>query len=139
MTGKRHDPSHRLGELQLAIMRVLWGLGEATVADVHRLLEPERGLAPTTVATMLSKMETKGVVDHRTEGRRYVYRPIVSEEQVRSTMLGELTDRVFRGDVTALVSHLLASGEVDAGELAHLRELIDRHEQELGEEEGEKR
>ena len=82
---------YRLGDLQLAIMRVLWERGEAAVAEVHAALEDERGLAPTTIATMLTKMEDKGVVAHRSEGRRFVYRPTVSEEAVQREMLAELT------------------------------------------------
>lgn len=119
---------NRLGDLQLAIMRVLWERGEAAVADVHAAIEPERGLAPTTIATMLTKMEDKGVVTHRIEGRRYIYRPTVSEEAVQREMLAELTERLFLGDVAAVVSTLLAERDVDAGELAALRELIDQHQ-----------
>lgn len=115
---------HRLGDLQLAIMRVLWRGGEASVTDVHGALEAERGLAPTTIATMLRKMEDKGVVTHRTEGRKFLYRPTVSEAAVRRTMVGELTDRLFRGEVTALVSHLLAEHEIDTEELERLRALV---------------
>jgi len=114
----------RLGDLQLAIMRVLWSGGEASVADVHAALEEERGLAPTTIATMLKKMEAKGVVTHRTEGRRFLYRPSVTEAAVRRTMVGDVTDRLFRGEVTALVSHLLAEHEIDADELERLKHLI---------------
>jgi len=51
-----------LGDLQSAIMRILWQRGEASVNDVHSTLLDERGLAPTTIATMLKKMEAKGVV-----------------------------------------------------------------------------
>ncbi|MEM7050891.1 MAG: BlaI/MecI/CopY family transcriptional regulator [Acidobacteriota bacterium] len=120
----------RLGDLQLAIMRVLWGRREATVSDVHRALAEERGLAPTTIATMLTKMETKGVVDHRTEGRRFVYRPLVSEREIRRAMLGDLTERLFAGDVTAVVSHLLAENEVDPRELSELRRMIEDYENE---------
>lgn len=121
------NPIHQLGDLQLAIMRVLWARGEAVVAEVHAALEPERGLAPTTIATMLSKMEDKGVVVHRTEGRRFVYQPTVSEGEVRKSMLADLTQRLFLGDVTAVVSQLLDAAEVDADELAQLRALIARH------------
>lgn len=118
------ETSHHLGDLQLAIMRVLWNRGEATVAEVHETLEPERGLALTTIATMLTKMEKKGVVDHRAEGRRFIFRPQVSEEQVRRSMVADLTSQLFRGDVTALVNHLLAEHEIDARELAQLRKQI---------------
>ena len=113
-----------LGDLQLAIMRELWSRGEATVTDVHGALRQTRGLAPTTVATMLKKMETKGVVGHRTEGRRFVYHPTVSEEQVTRSMVANLTGRLFRGDVRALVSHLVSEHEIDSDELDDLRRIL---------------
>ena len=121
---------HSLGDLQLAIMRVLWERGEGSVMDVYHALLEERGLAPTTIATMLTKMEKKGVLHHRTEGRRYIYTPQVSEGQVRRTMVSELRDRLFGGDTGALVSHLIAEHEVDAEELERLRTLIDTKEEE---------
>ncbi len=126
------ETAHQLGDLQLAIMRVLWSRGESTVAEVHEALEGERGLALTTIATMLMKMEKKGVVDHRADGRRFIYHPTVSEGQVRRSMVADLTAQLFGGDVTALVSHLLAEHDIEAGELAELRERIAaaaRHEE----------
>ena len=122
--------THHLGELQLAIMRVLWERREATVADVHRLLERPWRRALTTVATMLSKMERKGVVKHRVEGRQFVYEPTVSEREVRRSMVSDLTQRLFEGDVTALVSHLIDEQDIDAEELASLRELLERRDPE---------
>ena len=116
-----------LGELQYAIMRVLWDAGEATVAEVHaRLTDDDKERAPTTIATMLTKLERKGVVDHRTEGRQFVYRPLVSETEVARTMVNDLTERVFQGDVSALVSHLLTEQEIDTGELSKLMEAVNR-------------
>jgi BlaI family penicillinase repressor len=119
---------HTLGELQHAIMRVLWDRSEATVADVHGALLPERGLAPTTIATMLRKMEDKGVVAHRVEGRQFVYLPLVSEHEVRSSMVGELLDRLFAGDPAALVSHLVADHAIEGAEIERLRALLDESE-----------
>jgi predicted transcriptional regulator len=121
------DKTHHLGELQYAIMRVLWEEGEASAARVLEALGKKHRRAPTTIATMLTKMERKGVVDHRVEGRVFVYRPTVSREDVHRTMVGDLMDRLFEGDVTALVSHLLTEREVDQGELARLSRLIAEH------------
>lgn len=118
---------HILGDLQHAIMRVLWAEGEATVARVQEALEEERDRALTTIATMLVKMEKKGIVAHRSEGRQFVYRPLVSEADVQRSMVGELTDMLFGGDVTALVSHLLTEQEIDDKELARLKALIAEH------------
>ncbi len=115
---------HRLGDLQLAIMRYLWQRGEATVAGVHEVLHPARGLALTTIATMLRKMEEKGVVAHRAEGRQFIYRPTVAEHDVQTSMIGDLIERLFDGDAKALLSHLVHEGEIDTDELAELQELI---------------
>ena len=116
--------SHQLADLQYAIMRVLWNEGEASVARVQEALGPDRARALTTIATMLAKMEKKGVVAHRTVGRQFLFRAKISEADVRRSMVGELTRRLFRGDAAALVSHLLAEEEIDRGELDRIKALI---------------
>ena len=113
-----------LGELQLAILRVLWSCGEATASDVHAAQHAERGLAPTTIATMLKKMEKRGLVGHREDGRRFIYRPAVTEEAVTRSMVADLTDRLFDGKASELMGHLLAEHDIDRAELAELNRLI---------------
>lgn len=116
-----------LGELQLAVMRVLWRQGEATAAEVQAALEPQRALAITTVSTILSRLEKRALVGHRAEGRVFVYRARVSEPQVRTSMVRSLVDLLFRGDATALVSQLLEARELSPGDVERMRALIDAH------------
>ncbi len=115
----------QLSDVQLAILRVLWEMGRGTVADVHRALPDERDLASSTVATLLSRMEKRRLVTHDTEGRKFVYRPLVSEHEVRSEVLETVTDGLFEGDVTALVSHLLDPKSVKSGDLDRVQALLD--------------
>ena len=122
---------HQLTDLQVAIMRVLWDRREATVADIHEALLPDRGLAPTTVATLLSRLEKRGIVKHRSASRQYVYYPTVSEGEVRRSMVSDLAERLFDGDVAELVSHLLSEREMSAGDLEKVKELIASHEARL--------
>ncbi|MEW6746203.1 MAG: BlaI/MecI/CopY family transcriptional regulator [Planctomycetota bacterium] len=119
---------YSLSELQLALMRILWDRGEATVGQVHEALRKRRRLAVTTVATLLSRLEKKKLLSHRTEGRQFVYRPRVSETQVCGSMVADLAERVFEGDIAALVSHLLSSRQVTAGDLEKVRNLIEAEE-----------
>lgn len=125
---------HELTELQITILRLLWDKGEATVAAIWEALHADRGLAQTTVATLLTRLERRGVVTRRTENRQYVYRALVTEAEVRRSMVGDLTERLFEGDVTALVNHLLSSQEIAPGDLARLRTLIDNAESRTQEE-----
>ena len=116
--------THQLTALQLSMLRVLWDRGEATVTDIWEALHEERGLAQTTLATMLSRLERRGVVTHRTQARQFVYRALVSESEVRHSMVSELTGRLFEGDVPALVSHLLTAQDVSPGDRARIREML---------------
>ena len=122
----------QLTPLQLAVMRSLWARGEARVAEVHADLAPTHGLATTTVATLLSRLEARGVVDHRSEGRQYVYRPLVGEDEARHSMVSELSERLFEGDLTRLVSHLLEEHQMRPGDLAKVRKMIEEHERSGG-------
>ena len=116
-------PGIRLGDLQLRIMRVLWDLEAATVSEVQRQLG-RPPLAYTTVATMLRKLEERGLVDHSEEGRKFLYRARVSMPEVTRSMTGDLVDRLFDGSLTDAVSHLLDSRGVSADELDRLERMI---------------
>ena len=117
-----------LTDLQLAILRVLWDRGSATAAEITGALKSSRGLAQQTIATILSRLERRGIVRHKTRQRQYIYSAVLSEPDARRTMLAELTDRVFEGDVAALVSQLLSAREMSAGDLARVKALISAHE-----------
>ena len=118
-----NQPTYRLGDLQLRIMRVLWKSGPATVAEVKRQLGGNR-LAYTTVATMLRKMEDRGLLRHCQKGRTFIYQPVVSAEEVTRSMTHDLVDRLFEGDLADAVAHLLETREVSRQELARLERLI---------------
>jgi BlaI family penicillinase repressor len=121
----------RLTAPQLEIMRVLWDRTEATVVEIHQSLRAERPLAPTTIATLLSRLEKRGLVTYRTEGRQYVYRAVLQEQEARKHALVEVTRGLFAGDVATMVSQLLSSHELRPGDLVKVRALIEAKEQEL--------
>lgn len=113
-----------LSDLQMRVMRAVWARGEATAAEVQAALAAERRLAPTTVATVLSRLEKQGLVGHRAVGRTFYYRALVTEAEVRRSMVAELLERAFAGDPAALVSHLLAENEITPDEVDAARKLL---------------
>jgi BlaI family penicillinase repressor len=120
MTDER---TYRLGHLQLRIMRVLWKLGPTSVAGVQEKLDGDR-LAYTTVATMLRKMEDRGLVGHRRHDRRFIYEAAVSADDVTRSMADDLVDRLFEGSLADAVSHLLETRDIGPQELARLERLV---------------
>jgi predicted transcriptional regulator len=117
---------YRLGDLQLRIMQVLWDGAPLAVTEVQQRLGGS-ALAYTTIATMLRKMEQRGLVSHREEGRRFVYQADVSADLVTRSMASDLVDRLFSGSLAETMSHLLETREVSRSELKQLQELIEKH------------
>lgn len=124
----------QLTELQVAILRVLWDLGEASVVAVHEVLREERSVAESTIATLLSRMERKQLVNHRTEGRVYRYRAQVSEAEVSQVVTREyaaLASRLTSRGISALLGSLLGTTEVTAADLEQAAKLIQSKADEL--------
>lgn len=129
--------SYPLTELQLAILDVLWRTGEASVLDIHDDLREDRRVAQSTISTLLARLEERGYVAHREEGRKYVYRAAVDREDLRRQMaegFREHTRPLFHSEVGLLVSHLLAGSDVTPEDLDEARAILARMEEDLREE-----
>ncbi len=116
--------SVHLTDLQLAIVRILWAKGESSVLEVQEGLAATRRLAQTTVATLLTRLEKRGVVSHRTVGRQFVYRAMVTEPEVRRSMVGELTESLFQGRSSELIGHVISERKIGPAELGEIKRII---------------
>jgi BlaI family transcriptional regulator, penicillinase repressor len=108
----------------LKILKQLWESSESSAAEIHASVGVTADLAFTTIATMLRKMEQRQLIAHRTEGRAFIYRALISENEVSKSMSQDLLDRLFEGSVASLMSHLLATHNVSPDELKRLEELV---------------
>ena len=120
-----NDDQVSLSALQLSLMRALWSAGQATAAEMVLALREERALAHTTVSTLLTRLEKRGVVEAERQGRQVVYRPAISESQVRQSMVSGLLANLFEGRASDLLSHLIKRDEIDPEDLARIRKLLD--------------
>lgn len=123
-------PFEQLGELQQAVLRILWERGGSSVQEVVKALADERQLAYTTVLTTLQNLEKAGWVKHSHRGKAYVYRPTRTRDQAGASSLRAFIQRVFAGDPKLLFQTLIENEPLTPDELARLRAMIDakRHE-----------
>ena len=119
----------RLGRIELEIMHVVWDKGRATVQEVKDALSVTHPAAYSTFLTMMRTLEQKGILKHdmHEDGRTYVYRPLVSREEVSTSMLQDIYHRVFRGSSERLLDAaktLFRTEEITPEEVQRLRRLI---------------
>lgn len=114
----------RSGDLQIAVMQVLWEQGRATLAEIRAALRRDRPLAATTVATVLSRLVRSGLVSRRSGDGAHVYAPKIDREDFRRLETRSFIERLFGGHATDLIAHLVRESEIDDDELAQLRTLL---------------
>jgi predicted transcriptional regulator len=111
-------------EGELAILRVLWGRGPATVRDVHEVLSRTKDTAYTTVLKMLTIMAEKGLVTRDETERSHRYAPAHPEPLVQASLVKDLMHRAFGGSALSLVQSALDAEGADPAELDAIAKLI---------------
>ena len=115
-------------ELELEILKVLWGEADLPVRDVRMRLEEQakRILTHSSVITMLNIMVRKGYLRRRKQGKAFLFSPRVDKRNVSGGIVGDLVARLFDGSPSAMMLNLLETADLDSAELSELRKLINR-------------
>jgi predicted transcriptional regulator len=116
--------SNTLTEAELRLMKILWRRGESAVTDLVAALPEGEPLAYNSVLTTIRILEQKGYVEHRQEGRAFVYRPSVAEDEASRTEVRNVLGRFFGNSREQLVLSLLGDDEIGAEELQRLKDAI---------------
>jgi BlaI family penicillinase repressor len=110
------------------VLRLVWQLGEATVQQVCTALPAGRNVTYKTVLTVLRRLEEKGYLRHKIEGKAHIFLPAVRQEQVVKRTVLDFLDRLFGGDPRPLMQFLAEDGRIDAQDIERLRNLIEKSE-----------
>ncbi len=120
-------------DAELDVLRVIWDEGSTTIRAIADRLYPDGGTSEyATVQKLLERLEDKGHVAHRTEGRTNVYRARMGRDDLVARRLRETAEQLCDGSLTPLLTHLVSAGRLSAEELRDLRQLVDRLSRETG-------
>jgi BlaI family penicillinase repressor len=108
------------------VLRLVWQLGEATVQQVCDALPAGRKVAYKTVQTLLRRLEGKGYLRHKIEGKAHIFVPAVQQEQVVKRTVLDFLNRLFGGDPRPLMQFLAEDGQIDAEDIEELRKWIEK-------------
>lgn len=117
-----------LSKAELEVARIVWRRGGSTVRDVLEGLPADRGIDFKTVQTYLRRLEAKGYLQSKREGRTLIYRPRVRATTVTRQLVNDFLDRLFDGEALPLVQCLIQEKGFSPDEIRQLRALLDQHE-----------
>ena len=121
----RIDRKPRLSPAETEILSLVWKCGKATVQDVHEALPKKRKIANATVQTLLRRLEKKGYVAHKKQGKAHLFWATVKKEDVVQRSVRELAENHFQGDIAGLLLYMAEHGTLKDEDIARLRKLLD--------------
>lgn len=116
--------SNRLTEAELRLMKILWRRGESAVTDLVAAMPEGEELAYNSVLTTIRILEQKGYVEHRQEGRAFIYWPVVAEQEASRSEVKHVLSRFFGNSREQLLLTLLGDGDISREELERLKKAI---------------
>jgi BlaI family transcriptional regulator, penicillinase repressor len=125
---KRSEPPRAgLSVLEHQLMEIFWKRGSGTAEQIREALAPRRNLKDSTIRTVLRRLQQKGYVKHRVEGKAYVYSDVDKPQNVAARAVRQILDRFCGGSLEQLLVGMVDNEVVDPAELCDLaRKLADR-------------
>jgi BlaI family transcriptional regulator, penicillinase repressor len=117
-------PRKALSELEHQLMEILWQKGPGTAEKIREALAPKHALKDSSVRTMLGRLEEKGYVRHRVEGKAFVYSGVEKPQSVAVRAVRQILDRFCDGSLEQLLVGLVENEVVDRAELEQLVKKI---------------
>jgi BlaI family transcriptional regulator, penicillinase repressor len=111
-------------ESELEILNVIWNKGQATVRDVHEVLEARKQSGYTTTLKLMQIMIEKGLLEREVSGKSHVYKAIIKREDAQDQLLQRLIDNAFSGSASQLVMQALGHHKSTPEELEEIRNYL---------------
>ena len=129
MRNKNKTTRKALSELEHLVMDFLWPHGASTAEQVREALASKRPLKDATIRTVLRRLEEKGYVTHRTEGRTYIYEGTERPHNVAASAVRQIIDRLCGGSVEQLLVGMVEHEVIERHELESLAKKIARRKE----------
>ena len=115
----------RISDAELDVMEALWAASQPlTAAEVAERIDPERGWTLATVKTMLSRLVAKGALQHREDGRRFLYSPAIKREAYVGNESRRFVERLFGGRLSPMGARLAEEDGLDEDDIAAIEALL---------------
>ena len=117
-------PTSDLTESQTEIMEIVWDRGEVSALEVREVLCKQRDVARNTIRTLLGRMEAKGWLKHRLDGRTFLYSATIARQKTIAQKVIQLLDDVCGGSAETLVAALVDHRKLTSSELDRVAEIL---------------
>lgn len=125
----RHNALPQLGELELALLELLWQKPGSDVKALASALTPDRRPSISTLQSTVERLHRKNLLNRSKQGHAYVYTPVVKRGELMGRLIGDVINALHDGPAETILSGFVnAAASIDKDSLDRLKQLIDKHE-----------
>ncbi|MDD3368116.1 MAG: BlaI/MecI/CopY family transcriptional regulator [Lachnospiraceae bacterium] len=122
----------RLPESELELMMIIWDANHpVTRMEIEDRLEADRKLGATTILSFLARLEEKGFLSVKKEGKLNIYTPIIQKQEYLKRESGSILKRLYRNSITDFVSALADGGNLSSKDIDELQEFLNEQKKEV--------
>jgi BlaI family penicillinase repressor len=119
----------KISETEWEVMKVVWAKAPCTASEViAALLSTDPSWHPKTIKTFLNRLVGKKALGFRKEGRAYLYRPLVTENECVNAVSETFLERVFGGALKPMLAHFVERKKLSTKEIRELKKLLEQKE-----------
>jgi predicted transcriptional regulator len=111
-------------ESELEILSILWDKQNATVREVHEIVQQSKNIGYTTTLKLMQIMHEKGMVSRDESSKTHIYTPCFNKEKAQEQYVGKMIKTLFSGSASDLVLQALGNNETSKDELIAIKHLI---------------
>lgn len=108
------------------VMECIWEHEPVSIMQVVKFLQEESEWSKSTIITMIRRLQKKGIINYREEGRSKVLYTLVSREEIASSETDTLLEKVFHGSISLMLNTLLKEQSITEKERAELIDILDK-------------
>lgn len=121
-----------LGELELAVLNAVFERPGCSVREIAVIMSEQRGLARTTILTVMQRLHAKGFLKRRKVGSLFRYTATGEQVQVVSDLIGQFVNKILGGSPAPFLAYLAGAKDLSEDQIAKLREIVDDLERDEG-------
>lgn len=114
----------KVSDAEALILEALWNEAPVTAESLIDGVGKREGWSASTVKTLIARLAKKGAIESEADGRRFLYRPLLSREDYLTQASRSLLDRLFGGRVAPLVSHFAQHDKLTSKDIADLKRIL---------------
>lgn len=116
----------RISESEWEIMKVIWAKPSIGSNEIVEIISTQHDWHPKTIKTLLNRLLKKGALTFETQGRAYLYRPLVKESDCVKVVSESFLQRVFGGALQPMLAHFVEHQKLSPAEAKELKKLLDK-------------